>query len=438
MPVTLNSPLTLSCGLTLPNRLVKAAMTEGLADPQNRATGRHEVLYRRWSEGGAGALITGNVQIDRRNLERPGNIVIEGAQPEKALERLESLAIAAKSGGSRVFMQLSHAGRQTLKQVNTRPVAPSPVALKVPGGQFGVPRAMTDSEVQETIGRFAHAARIARDCGFDGVQVHAAHGYLISQFLSPRSNLREDQWGGTLANRARLLVDILRAVRLETGSGFAIGVKLNSSDFQKGGFSHEDCLAVIDMLNAESVDFVEVSGGNYEQPRMAGFEGPEPVFADEVRASTRAREAYFAAYARSVKLRAKMPVLATGGFRQCEMMNAALEDNDADLIGLARPLCVDPATPAKLLSGEIQQADAWETRLRLGPGRWLGPSSPSAMLKLINGVGTQGWFCMQLLRMGEGLEPDARLGVFKALRLYQANEKRAAKAYHAALEAEVT
>ena len=433
MPLSIKDPLTLSSGLTLPNRLIKAAMSEGLADPENRATTRHAVLYRRWSEGGAGCLITGNVQVDRRNLERPGNVVIEGPQSTDARTRLKLFAEAAKSGGSRVIMQICHAGRQTPKAINARPVAPSPIPLNMPGGQFGVPRAMTESEITQTIGKFAHVARVARECGFDGVQIHAAHGYLISQFLSPLSNQREDGWGGPLENRARLLIEILRAVRLEAGSDFAISVKLNSSDFQKGGFSHEDCLTVIDMLNSESVDFIEISGDNYEQPKMAGLEGVEPVFEDEVRSSTRAREAYFNAYARSVKLRARMPVMATGGFRHLSAMNEALGSKDADLIGLGRPLCTNPDAAEKLLSGEADELAKWEERLQLGPGRWFGPNSPFILIKGLNGWGTQGWFCVQLLRLGHGQDPDTQMSVRKALRLYLKNESQAAKAYQAGL-----
>jgi len=410
-------------------------MTEGVASSANEATARHAVLYGRWAQGGVGLQLTGNVQVDRRNLERPGNVVIEGPQSESHRTALSAYAAAAKSGGGAVIMQISHAGRQTPKAVNETPSAPSAVQVNMPGGQFGMPRAMSEKEVRETIGKFANAASIAKETGFDGVQIHAAHGYLISQFLSPISNKRTDEWGGPLENRARFLIEILRSVRLATGEGFTVGVKLNSTDFQKGGFSHEDCLTVVDMLNAEGVDFLEVSGGTYEQPKMAGIEGFEPVFEEQVRESTRARESYFASYARSVKARAKMPILATGGFRTAAAMNGALEDGEADMIGLGRPLCGDPDTAAKLLSGEITEVDAWEKRLKLGPTKYLGPHSPINLLRGIVGWGMQGWFCLQIIRMADGLEPDQKHGVFSALRKYQAHEKACAEAYHADLEA---
>lgn len=432
MTVSINDPLTLPSGLALPNRLVKAAMTEGLASPQNIATSKHVALYTRWAKGGIGLQLTGNVQIDRRHLERPGNVVIQGEQSNEQRAALAAYAEGAKLGGGKVMMQISHAGRQTPKAVNEAPLAPSRIELKMPGGIFGQPEPMTDDDIAAVIAGFGHAAKVAREAGFDGVQIHAAHGYLISQFLSPLSNQREDEWGGTLENRARLLLSSIREVKQQVGNDFAVAVKLNSTDFQKGGFIHEDCLAVIDMLNAEGLDFVEISGGNYEQPQMAGIEGLEPVFEDGVRESTKAREAYFLGYARRVQAQAKMPLLVTGGFRSVEAMNAALSGGEAALIGLGRPLCGDPDVPSKLLSGAITEAPRYEGQLKLGPTKWLGLNSPISLIKALNGWGQQGWFCLQIKRMGEGLEPNHKLGVFKAFRQYQSEEAKAAKAYHEA------
>ncbi len=435
MTIRINDSLTLPSGLTIPNRLVKAAMTEGLADVHNIATDKLATLYKRWASGQIGLQLTGNVQIDRRHLERAGNVVISGDQTNEQRARLAAYAEAAKSGGGKVMMQISHAGRQTPITVNDAPLAPSAVSLKMPGGTFGSPRPMSDEDVEAVIAGFAHAAKTARETGFDGVQLHAAHGYLISQFLSPLSNLREDRWGGSLENRARLLIESIRAVKSSCGSDFAVAVKLNSTDFQKGGFSHEDCLAVIDMLNAEGLDFVEISGGNYEQPQMAGISGLEPAFEDGVRESTRQREAYFASYAKSVQSRAAMPLLVTGGFRTVAGMNEALVSGEADMIGLGRPLCADPDVPAKLLSGDMAEAPAFEKTLQLGPTKWLSVNSPIGIIKGLNGWGQQGWFCLQIKRMGEGLDPDLKLGVFKAFRQYQSEETAAAKAYHDTLEA---
>ena len=425
----LNAPLVIARGGDLPNRIAKAAMTEGLADPKtNLANDKHVRLYERWAKGGAGLLITGNVLIDRDHLERPGNVVIQGPSSKQAMAALKAWAKAGQAGGGRIWMQISHAGRQTQAIVNPRPAAPSPVAMALPGKTFAPPRALRVEEIEDLIGRFGHAAKTAREAGFDGIQLHAAHGYLISQFLSPRANVREDEWGGPIENRARFLLRALTAMRAAAGEDFPIAVKLNSADFQKGGFSHADCLKVVEWLDAAGVDLIEVTGGAYEQPKMAGMEGLEAAEAEPVRESTRAREAYFAAYARSVKAHAKAPIMATGGFRTRAAMLGALEDGEADVIGLGRPLCVEPDLPARLLSGDATEAPAWESRLRLGPGRWLGPNSPVDAVKMANGWGAQGWFCLQLLRMGEGLEPETRMGVLSALLRYAGNEQKAAKA----------
>ena len=430
LTTNISTPLKLASGLEFPNRLVKAAMTEGLADPRNRPTEAHVRLYKRWAEGGSGGLITGNVQINRDHLEQVGNVLIDARTSTQDMDGFKRWAEAAKSGGAALIMQVSHAGRQTPKLVNPRPAAPSAVALGLPGGQFGAPRAMTVDEIKQVVEGFGRAASIARKTGFDGVQVHGAHGYLLSQFLSPLANRREDDWGGPLEHRARLLLDCVRETKIAGGPGFSVSVKLNSADFQKGGFSHEDCLAVIDMLNTVGVDFVEISGGNYEQPKMMDMEGLQPVFEEGVSASTRAREAYFTVYARSVQARAQMPLMVTGGFRSREAMDAALAAGEADLIGLGRPLCVDTATPAKLLSGDITIAEKWEKQLRLGPG-WLGQASPFKLVKVLNGFGIQAWYYEQLALMGRGEPANRALGVFKALMANQSAQKRGAKAWRA-------
>jgi 2,4-dienoyl-CoA reductase-like NADH-dependent reductase (Old Yellow Enzyme family) len=331
-----------------------------------------------------------------------------------------------------MIMQVSHAGRQTPKLVNPRPAAPSPVPLGLPGGQFGSPRAMTGQEVRAVVEGFGNAASVAKQAGFDGIQVHAAHGYLLSSFLSPRANQRDDVYGGSLENRARLLVECVEEARIAAGPGFSVSVKLNSADFQKGGFSFEDCLAVIDMLNGMGVDFIEISGGNYEQPRMMDTDGLEPVFEPGVRESTRKREAYFLKYARAVQDRTQLPLMVTGGFRTVEAMNAALADGEADLIGLGRPLCVDTDTPRKLLSGERAAADQWESRLRIGPGLF-GPNSPIKLVKALNGFGVIGWYYEQLRRLGAGEAPDVKLGVLSAFLANQKNEKRTEAARKAAM-----
>ena len=422
----LTNQLVLPCGARVKNRLCKSAMTEGIADAGNRATHRHVTLYQRWADGGAGVLITGNLQVDRRYLERAGNIVIDGAQDALQLRALEAMAEAGTRNDTQLWMQISHAGRQTPKLVTTEPVGPSDIALALPGGRFGKPRALNGDEIRDIIKRFAFAAGIAKQTGFTGVQVHGAHGYLLSEFLSPRVNVRDDEWGGSLENRARLLLETVRAVRATVGADFPVTVKLNSADFQKGGFSFDDCLQVIDMLNQEGLDLLEISGGNYEQPKLMGIGGLQPVFEEKVQESTRAREAYFFDYAVAASRVAKMPIMVTGGFRSAKGMNEALAGGDVDMIGLARPLCVDPAFPAKILAGELDKAPDVEANLRIGPGI-LGPNSSIAIIKMMNAFARVGWYYEQIYRLADGLQPDLSMSALRALLAYDKTEKTKAR-----------
>ena len=425
--MTLNQPLTLPCGTALPNRLAKAAMTEGLAEPGGLAGKRIIRLYRSWAEGGIGLQLTGNIMVDRRYRERPANVVIDGDQTDKALQGLVDWARAARSCGGRIIGQISHAGRQSPKSIAPEPVGPSAVAVKLPGGLFGKPRALSTEEIEDIIQRFAHTARVLCQAGFDGVQVHAAHGYLISEFLNPRVNQRTDDWGGSLENRSRLLIEIVRAVRIAIGADRILSVKLNSSDFQKGGFSFEDCQGVVKLLDDESIDLLEISGGNYEQPRMMGMDGLEPLFEEDVRDSTRAREAYFMRYAARVIESARIPVMVTGGFRTVAAMEAALDEGVA-MIGLGRPLCLDPDAPAKLLRGEVDALPALEKNQRLGPG-WLGPNSPSDLIKAANGFGSMAVFYRNIINMANGKPTSPSMSPLIALVRHQMQETRDAKEF---------
>ncbi len=437
MTNSINTPLTLPSGAELPNRLVKAAMTERLANPGNQVTDRLLQLYKAWGDGGIGLQITGNVQVDRRNLEAPGNVVIDGTPSNEHAVMLAKWADVSKAGGGKVVMQLSHAGRQTPKMVNPEPDAPSAIAVDLPGGQFGTPRAMTGDDIQRLIEKYAIATKAARAAGLDGVQIHSAHGYLMSQFLSPLTNQREDEWGGSLENRARMLIEVVKAAKAEAGSGFGVSVKLNSADCQKGGFTQSDSTAVIGMLNDLGLDFVEISGGNYEQPKMMDMDGLKPVHEEGARTSTKRREAYFLDYAKDVQSVARMPLMVTGGFRTLSGMNDAIAGGEADLIGLGRPLCVDVDAPSQLLSGNLEDLPKWEKTLRIGPGIF-GPNSSIGLFKALNGFGMQGWFYTQLHRIADGLEPNRKLGVLGAFLKMQGIDSKMAKAYHADLAAKET
>lgn len=422
----LSKPLKLPCGAMLPNRIAKAAMTEGLATPDGRPTPELDRLYGLWSDGGAGLLIGGNLVIDRDHLERPGNVVIDGAPDAEMMARLARWAAAGTRGGNHFWPQISHSGRQTPAIVNRHPKSASDVRLGLPGGQFGQPEPLTRSEIAGLVERWAVAAKACQDAGFTGVQVHAAHGYLMSQFLSPLSNRRADEYGGSLENRARLLLDVIAAIRAATGPAFPISVKLNSADFQKGGFAFEDSLTVAGWLEAASVDLIEISGGSYEQPKLLGIEGMEESAAQNVAPSTLAREAYFVDFALAMRAAVSVPLMVTGGFRTRAAMEQALERGAADVIGLGRPMCLTIDAPRQLLAG-AEILPRYEERLGLVP-RWLGFLKRLQIVKAIDGFAGIYWFYQQLWLLGHTGRADEQLSVFSAFRTLEARNKAIMKA----------
>lgn len=411
MTSPLASTITLPNGTILPNRLCKSAMTEGLADKFDRPTPALIQLYKTWSQGGTGLHITGNVMVDRRYLERAGNVVLED---NKDLQLFQNWAKQGTIGGNHLWVQLNHPGRQCPKMVCKTPLSPSDVQLSMLGN-FGKPRPMDHSNIEEVITRFTTSARLVKEAGFTGVQIHCAHGYLLSQFLSPKINQRNDQWGGSLENRARIIRRIIVSVREVVGANFPIGVKLNSADFQKGGFSFEDCITLAKWLGEDGVDLLEISGGTYEQLSLIGV---EPT---EVRESTRKREAYFIEYAERIKQSAQVPVMITGGFRSRDVMEQAIESGEVDVIGLARPLCTDPNCSAKLIQQTIENLDHYEDKLVLGRGLW-GNNSPSSLIKAINSFGQVGFYYWQIIRLSNGLSPEPALGTFRAFLKHMVND----------------
>ncbi len=422
----LSDPLHLPCGSVLKNRIAKAAMTEGLAGGDNQGNERFVRLYKRWGEGGAGLLITGNFVIDRWHLERGGNLAIEGPQTNQALAALADIAKAAKANGSQIWAQLNHAGRQTQKMINKHPKAPSNIGLKMGNGRFATPTPMTIAEIDKAINAHVHAAKTLEATGFDGVQMHAAHGYLISQFLSPLSNRRDDQYGGSLENRARFLLEIVRGIRGETRKTFAVSVKLNSADFQKGGFSDDESAIVAKWLEDAGVDLLEISGGNYEQPRMINFERKDPLSANK-RESTVKREAYFLDFVPKLRAKVSIPVMVTGGFRTVAAMDQALSKDGVDVIGLGRPMVIDPDAPNKILSGEVTKLLSRDDDLVIGGGL-LGPRSPISFLRDLNAWGALGWYYEHIYSLADGKKPDLSLSPFRALLSYDRTEGKTAKA----------
>lgn len=421
MSVSLSDSLVLPCGVSLPNRICKAAMTEGLAAPDGCPTPALENLYGIWSDGGAGLLLSGNVIIDRDHLERPGNVIVDRQLSDKKRDALASWAKAATRNGNQFWAQISHAGRQTQKIVNAHPKAPSAVKLGLPGGQFGEPEALTEAEIANIIQGFAHCAATLKEAGFTGVQLHAAHGYLLSQFLSPRSNQREDQYGGSLENRARLLLEVYHAVREIVGADFPVAVKLNSADFQKGGFDFNESLQVATWLQEAGIDLIEVSGGTYEQPKLLDLEGVEPVEEQAVAASTLAREAYFVDFTKAMRETLTVPLMVTGGLRRRDAMEEALNEGGADVIGIGRPMCVMTDAPKRLLAGEVE-LPRYEKQLSLLPA-WLGFLNHLKLFRTIGAFATQYWYYEQIALIGEHGKAANDLSVMKATKTQTARAK---------------
>ncbi|WP_418057968.1 NADH:flavin oxidoreductase/NADH oxidase family protein [Pimelobacter simplex] len=363
-PSPLFAPLTLPSGAVLPNRIAKAAMEENLAAPGQLPGPRLVRLYERWSRGGAGLLVTGNVMVHAAALTGPAGVVLDEHSP---LAPFQDWAQAARSGGARVWMQVNHPGRQVQADMPGVAWAPSPVRVDIGRNskRLAAPAAMTPEQIEATVARFATTARRAEEAGFDGVEIHAAHGYLLSQFLSPLTNRRTDAWGGSLDRRARLLLDVVRATRATVAPGFAVAVKLNSADFQRGGFDADDARAVIDLLAPLGVDLVELSGGSYESPAMtgnaaepAGGPGSGSGSGDE---RTRAREAYFLTLAEELAATSPLPLMLTGGIVRRPVAEEVLAGG-IDLVGMGSALAVDPDLPAKW-----RTADGAEAQVRLAP-----------------------------------------------------------------------
>jgi len=376
----LTQPLTLANGTVLPNRIAKAALSECLSSPGFAPGDEIKTLYRRWANNGQGLTITGNVMVDQRYIGEPGNVVVED---ERHFDDLTEWARIVKSGGSVGLVQINHPGRQTPRSLVAKPVAPSAIAVPGMAGSFATPRELASEEIEEIIERFATTARIVTAAGFDGVQIHGAHGYLVSQFLSPLSNQRTDKWGGTPENRRRFVLELVKAIRAAIGDK-VLGIKLNSADFQQGGFSEDESLVVVDALVEAGIDLLEVSGGTYSSAAMMGLD-------DSLRESTRKREAYFLDYALRVRAaHPQLPLMLTGGFRTAEAMNDAVASGGIDIVGLGRPLTLEPDVPGALLTGSV---DHTTVRVR------------TTGIRLIDSLTELTFYTVNMWRIAKGKEP---------------------------------
>ena len=425
MTPTLFSPLTLPNGVVVQNRLSKAAMEENMAEAGQVPGSALINLYSAWSntaaaqDAGPGLVLSGNVMVDPTAMTGPGGVVLEAGTLDDPTTReaFENYAKAGQAGGSKFVMQISHPGRQVYANMGVEPVSPSATKVTLSGladKMFAPARALTEDEIRGQIRRFAETALAAQAAGFDGVQVHAAHGYLVAQFLSPLTNQREDAWGGPLENRARFLLDIIRAIRDRVNPEFIVGVKLNSADFQKGGFDIEDSEQVVDWLNAEAVDFVEISGGSYESSAMMGNSED-----GRVESSTEKRELYFFDFAKRISKTANMPVMITGGVTKRVTAEMALAEAGVDLVGVGRAFAYNPT-----LVSDWRNDRALD--ITIGRAGWkdkaLGSLAGMAMTK------------QQLYRLGDGLGIKKKQTALLALVGQQLKTAKLTKRYRAWLE----
>lgn len=382
-------PLELPCGTTLKNRIVKSAMSDSLGDGLGNPTDVQIRLYERWAEGGAALSIVGEVQGNPYFAERPGNLVLE---PASKLDRFRALACRGSSNGAHLWLQLGHAGAMAYPPISN-PKGPS--ALDIPGLTCA---ALTIDEVRDLPVEFSRTARLAKDLDFGGVQIHAAHGFLLSQFLSPLFNQRRDEYGGSIANRMRILLEVLEEVRHAVGPSFPVSIKLNATDQLEGGFNEFDALTVIAALDQTRIDLIEVSGGTYFPGAKSALDrgGGGPYFLD------------FAEEARNLT---DKPIVVTGGFKNKQQAMVAL-DRGVNMVGLARALVLDPALPRR-----------WQTDSICGP-TFPKFNDPPA-------YGITAWYTMRLAEVGEDLETRGVGDLQSALQAYKDRDDGRVAAWNA-------
>ncbi len=390
--MNLEKELTLACGAKLQNRIAKSAMSENMSPRHHGPTKALIHAYQRWADGGSGLLLTGNIMIDRKAIGEPGNVVVED---KTDFESLQQWAKVVEGTGLHLWAQINHPGRQAIGAINKEVVAPSAVMTKVEGMSafFKQPRALTEAEIFNLIERFGNTAAILKEAGFTGVQIHGAHGYLVSQFLSPLVNQRKDQWGGSLENRARFVLEVYRNIRKKVGDDFPVGIKINSADFQRGGFTDEESMKVVQLLGAEGIDLIEVSGGTYEKPAMIG---------SSQKKSTQEREAYFLDYIKKVRKLVKTPLMLTGGFRTVATMERAIAEGELDVVGMARPFTLYPDLPNRIFDGTLTHLDI---------------PVPKTGIKSLDTSGFVDvmWHEIHIKRLGEGKKPNPKLSAYSII-----------------------
>lgn len=403
----------LPCGLQLSNRIVKAALEESLGSGDQQPNQYIYRLYEQWAKSSFGLILTGNVQVDARYPGLMTDLMIFDKK-QIDLNKWIKYANACQSHGTPAIVQLCHAGRQSPigKRPFTQPtIAPSPIPMSLGEGLIartiqrfliGIPKEMSREEIDEAVQKFIDAAEIMYKAGFAGVEIHGSHGYLVSSFLSPKTNQRTDEYGATPKDRMRFLFRIIDGIRAILPSSFALGVKLNSADFSTGGLTEGEAQDQIRWINEHGgIDFIEISGGTYEAPVM--MIGKE---------STRKREAYFIEFAAKVRHITSIPLIVTGGFRTRIGMNDAISSKACDLVGIGRPICVEFDLPRILLDKTIPDENARAIQYKIH-GLKLFDYLPIATVGV--GVGTM-WHNWQMHRVAiDHKAPDPTMSVFDGI-----------------------
>ena len=375
------APLKLPCGVILKNRLVKSAMSDSLGDGTGHPTAEQNRLYQRWAQGGIAASIIGEVQGTPHYAEKPGNLVLN----EKSdLERFRKLAQQGSDNDALLWLQLGHAGALAYGPTSN-PKGPS--ALDLPGLHC---EEMTVEEINKLPSEFARTARLAQQVGFGGVQIHAAHGFLLSQFLSPLFNKRKDKFGGSIANRMRLLLQVVEATRAAVGPTFPIAVKLNSTDQIEGGFNKTDALEVVTTLDRSSIDLIDISGGTYFPGAKSASDGS-------------GGGVYFIEFAKGARAVTTKPLMLTGGFKTRGQAEEAVASGVVDVIGLARSLVLEPSLPNLWKADQVPE-----------------PAFPKFTKPPEGGI--TAWYTMRLTEIGTDQETQQASDLTAAIKAYEARD----------------
>ncbi|MEP3049278.1 MAG: NADH:flavin oxidoreductase/NADH oxidase family protein [Roseibium sp.] len=376
-------PLHLPCGVVLKNRLAKSAMSDSLGDGCGVPTAAQIHLYERWAEGGLALSIIGEVQGTPHYAEKPGNLVLNA---DSNPEPFKVLARRGSASNAHLWLQLGHAGAMADAPIS-KPKGPS--ALDLPGLKCG---ALSVPDIKDLPEEFARTAVLSKELGFGGVEIHAAHGFLLSQFLSPLFNKRTDAYGGSLDNRMRLVLETVDTVRRAVGPHYPIGLKLNATDQLEGGFQEDEALAVVAALDGTSIDVIDISGGTYfpGAPSSSDRAGSGPYFLD---------------FSKRARAKTNIPLMVTGGFKTLRQAKAGIEEGKADLVGLARALVVDPDLPKKWEIGRVPDPQF---------PRFDGPPEG----------GVTAWFTMQITRIANGESDLLPADLPDAIRVYEERDQQ--------------